>query len=87
MKDEPTPEYVRYHRSAVQGLARELRIVRLEQGLSQERVAFEAGIAVPTYANLERCYPWSARLDNPTLDTLLRVFRALGVTPPSIVDG
>lgn len=86
MQDAPDPDYIRHHIAVAEALGAELRIVRLERRLSQEQVAFSAGIAVPTYGNLERCRPWSVRLNNPSLGTLLRVFRALGVAPPSIID-
>lgn len=56
-----------------------LRTSRITQGLSQEHVAFEAGLAVVTYGSLERGQSRNGGFANPTLGTLLRVFDALSV--------
>lgn len=57
-------------------LSRRLIELREQRGLSQEAVAHAAGIAVTTYARIERGGR-SAR--NPTFRTLAKVCGALGV--------
>lgn len=56
-------------------LARNLRINRERKGLSQLDAAIAAGIALNTYARLERGA--SGRLPNPTLLTMVRIFSVL----------
>lgn len=53
-----------------------LRELRHRQGLSQEQVALRAGIAVFTYARIER-----GRSPNPTMRTSLNIVRALRIQP------
>jgi len=60
-------------------LATTLRNARQSLGLSQEQVAFRAGIAVVTLSNLERGISSSGTPANPTLRTLLRIFEVLGI--------
>ncbi|MCU1392049.1 MAG: Transcriptional regulator, family protein [Ilumatobacteraceae bacterium] len=58
-----------------------LKEVRLEKGLTQEALAHKAGLH-PTYiSNCERGY------SAPTLETLIRLARCLGVQPGDLVDG
>lgn len=54
---------------------------RCDLGLSQEVVALNAGLAVITYGGLERGMSRGGGAANPTLETLLRVFHVLGITP------
>ncbi|WP_141930570.1 helix-turn-helix transcriptional regulator [Microbacterium sp. SLBN-146] len=61
--------------------SRRLREVRQLRRLTQEEVAYRAGIAVYTYRRLERIGPGVRQRANPTLDTLLRVAAALQVDP------
>jgi len=60
-------------------LARKLRELRLKEGITQERLAFLAGLH-PTYISM---------LENgrksPTIDALGRIARALGVSISSIL--
>lgn len=77
------PERDRYRAGVAAQLGEALRAIRIQRGLTQEEVALEAGIAVFTYGNLERGRSRSG-VENPTLDTLLRVFRALDVEPPRL---
>ena len=58
-------------------LAASLRRARLSQGMSQEAVAHAAGVAVSTYARLERNHAWHEM--NPTIKTLRSVSQALGI--------
>lgn len=62
-------------REAMIRLAAALRAARNARALSQEQVAHAAGIAVATYAQLERGE--SRASPNPTLRTLARVGRVL----------
>lgn len=54
-----------------------IRDARAELGMSQEEVAYAAGVAVSTYARLER--PSSAATANPTVGTLARISHVLGM--------
>lgn len=83
MISAPDPDYTRYRAAAAISLGEMLRAARVHHGLSQEQVALEAGIAVYTYGNLERGRSRSG-IENPTLDTLLRVFLALSIEPPAL---
>lgn len=74
------------HRKAASALAEALRTIRRDRGLSQEDVAYHAGLSVQAYGNLERGQATSGGDANPTLDTMLRVFAALSVTPPRVTD-
>lgn len=57
-----------------------LREIRESQGLTQEAVAFRAGLAVATYRRLE-----TGKKAYPTLLTLERVADVLGVEVRDIV--
>ncbi|WP_367575767.1 helix-turn-helix domain-containing protein [Microbacterium algihabitans] len=67
------------HFRAACALSDLLRTTRTMHGLSQEDVAFKAGLAVVTYGSLERGQSRNGGFANPTLDTFLRVFDALSV--------
>jgi transcriptional regulator with XRE-family HTH domain len=53
--------------------------MRLEHGLTQEELAFNANITVSSIYRIER------GLSNPAWATLLKIAAALGVTPLKIV--
>ncbi len=55
-------------------VARNLRRIRVKQGISQERLAFDAGIDRSYLGGLER------QTENPTVDLLDRVAAALSIT-------
>ncbi len=55
-------------------VARNLRRIRVKQGISQERLAADAGIDRSYLGGLER------QVENPTVDLLDRVAAALSVT-------
>jgi transcriptional regulator with XRE-family HTH domain len=55
-------------------LARALRSLREDRGLTQERLAHDAGLSVAGYRKIE-----SGRV-NPTWTTIARISRALGVS-------
>lgn len=57
-----------------------VRAVRLEQGLTQERLAEAAGLHPTFISNVERGY----RV--PSVPTLLRLASGLGVLPGQLVD-
>jgi transcriptional regulator with XRE-family HTH domain len=57
-----------------------LKMVRLEKGLTQEQLAQLAGLHPTFISNCERGY------SAPTLETLLRLARALAVRPGELVD-
>ncbi len=54
-------------------MARNLRRIRVEQGISQERLAADAGVDRSYLGGLER------QVENPTVDLLDRVAAALSV--------
>jgi transcriptional regulator with XRE-family HTH domain len=60
-------------------LGEELRRAREAAGLTQERLAFRAGLSRPYISQLER------DLKSPTLHALFRVCEALGVRASEIV--
>lgn len=60
-------------------LGEELRRARLDVGLTQEELAFQAGLHRTYISLLER------DKKSPTLDVLLRITRALGVSAAEIV--
>lgn len=73
----PQPPDREEYGDAIRAIGALLSRTRLAQGLSQEDVAHRAQISVHTYASLERLRSRSGSLPNPTLETLVRVFRAL----------
>ncbi|MBL7131975.1 MAG: helix-turn-helix transcriptional regulator [Candidatus Omnitrophica bacterium] len=63
-------------------LAKNIRRIRLRKGLSQEKLARLAEIALNTLAKIE-----SGRSKEPTIGTITRVARALGVSLDELVKG
>jgi transcriptional regulator with XRE-family HTH domain len=57
-----------------------VRRIRKEQGLSQEELADEVGLAVTYVGQVERA------MRNPTLDVVERLARALGVKPLDLLQ-
>ena len=57
-----------------------LRAIRLERGYTQAEVAKMAGIAQPTYSNIEN------GKKNPSINTLKRLARVLGCSIENIID-
>lgn len=72
------------HRAVAARLGMKLREIRRGRNLSQEQVAYDAGIAVYTYSSLERGEGAAGSSANPTLATLIRVLTALDVELPDI---
>jgi transcriptional regulator with XRE-family HTH domain len=58
----------------------ELRRLRESAGLTQESLAFEAGVHRTYISQLER------NQKSPTLDVLFRLCRALGVRPSEVLS-
>lgn len=67
--------------SALVEIGRRIRQARETAGLTQEDVAYDAGINLSYYGKLER------GLNNPTAATLLRVAAVIGIDPGEIVAG
>lgn len=63
----------------VELLGENVRRLRNEQGLSQEELAFRAGMKRSYLSDLER------GVRNPTVRALERLARALNTTPPVLV--
>lgn len=59
----------------LQALAGNVRTLRINQGMSQQEAALKAGLSLRTLVNLEDH-------GRSTVETLLRVLRALGVSDP-----
>ena len=60
-------------------LSRELQRLRVERGLTQEHVAYTAGITRTTYQRFEKNENRPGSPSNPELRTLLAIAAALGV--------
>jgi transcriptional regulator with XRE-family HTH domain len=60
-------------------LAANLRLMRAERGISQERLALEAGVDRTMLSKIER------RISNPSIETLLRLANRLGVDLSTLV--
>lgn len=56
-------------------IAKNIRLLRKEKGFSQDRLSKEAGVAYNTIIKIE-----SGENPNPTVDTLERIAKALGVS-------
>jgi transcriptional regulator with XRE-family HTH domain len=78
----PVPDEALDRKGTAVTIGRIMRTLRESRGLSQEAVAFQAGISVQAYSCLERGQTPSGGVANPTLDTLLRIFTALEIQPP-----
>jgi len=57
-----------------------LKRLRLKKGWSQERLAREAGISYITFVKIER-----GNIQNPKLETLMKLAKALGVSIDKLV--
>ena len=55
-------------------LADNIKRLRAERGLAQERLALEAGVDRTQVSKIERC------IANPTIEVLHKLAKALGVT-------
>ena len=65
-------------------LAVNLRQLRLERGLTQEKLAHLAGMSRSSISNLERNESNQARSVDPTMSTIYRLSAALQVTPSEL---
>lgn len=61
-------------------LARKVRQLREKLGLSQEKLARLADVSNNTIINIE-----AGKQDNPTIDTLKKVAKALGVSVEKLI--
>lgn len=72
----------------VQRLATALRRAREAAGLSQEQVAYRAGLTRYTYQKYEKGESRPGRPANPTLRTILAISQVLGVVVEDLIpDG
>jgi transcriptional regulator with XRE-family HTH domain len=62
-----------------QALSANIKRLRKEQGISQEKLALKADIDRSYMSQLERC------LANPSIDALLRISNALEVAPNELL--
>lgn len=73
--------------SLAKNLAEKVRQLREEKGFTQEKLAFEANLTVPTYQRLEKGFSNNGEPLNPKTFTLLRVCKALGITLSELLEG
>lgn len=62
-----------------QALSANIKRIRLEQGVSQEKLALKANIDRSYMSELER------QLANPSIEALMKIGNALGVTPSELL--
>lgn len=63
-----------------QALSTNIKRLRKEQGISQEKLALKADVDRSYMSQLERC------LANPSIDALLRISNALEVAPSELLQ-
>lgn len=63
-----------------EALSANIKRIRLEQGISQEKLALKANIDRSYMSELERC------LANPSIEALLKIANALEVPPSDLVE-
>lgn len=61
-------------------LSANIKRIRLEKGISQEKLALKANIDRSYMSELERC------LANPSIEALLKIANALEVPPSDLVE-
>jgi transcriptional regulator with XRE-family HTH domain len=62
-----------------QTLASVIKRMRIEHGMTQEALAFKAGVKIATLSRVER------GATNPVWPTLVKIADALGITPVELV--
>ena len=62
-----------------QALSSNIKRIRKEQGISQEKLALKADVDRSYMSQIERC------LANPSIDALLRISNALDVAPSELL--
>lgn len=69
-------------------LAEQVRLLRVQAGMTQAELASRAGVTVETVARLERVLRGrSSANSNPSLETLARLGSALGVEVSELLSG
>jgi transcriptional regulator with XRE-family HTH domain len=63
-----------------QALSANIKRIRKEQGISQEKLALKADVDRSYMSELERC------LANPSIEALLKIGNALDVTPSELLQ-
>lgn len=63
-----------------QALSSNIKRIRKEQGISQEKLALKADVDRSYMSQIERC------LANPSIDALLRISNALEVAPSELLQ-
>lgn len=61
-------------------LSDNIKRIRKEQGISQEKLALKADVDRSYMSELERC------LANPSIDSLVRISNALNVSPSELLN-
>ena len=63
-----------------QAISSNIKRVRKEQGISQEKLALKADVDRSYMSQIERC------LANPSIDAILRISNALDVAPSELLQ-
>lgn len=63
-----------------QALSANIKRIRKEQGISQEKLALKADVDRSYMSKLERC------LENPSIEALLKIGNALDVSPSELLS-
>lgn len=66
-------------------LAQKLRVLRYEQNITQEYVAYNAGISTFTYQKFEKGESNPGKPMNPRLSTLIALARVFGTEPWELI--
>lgn len=66
-------------------LAQRLRVLRFEQGVSQEHIAQRAGLSTFTYQKFEKGESNPGKPMNPRLSTIIALARAFNVEPWELI--
>jgi transcriptional regulator with XRE-family HTH domain len=77
----PKDEQAKLRKQFTRKLALHLRSVREEKGLTQEDLAFKAGVSTAYYSHLER------GVYSPTMFVIWRIAQALGLSMEQFMKG
>lgn len=79
-KNEKKSRKLIFDQEGLELLAKRLKEIRAEKGLSQEELAYRSEITLSQIARIE-----TVRI-NPTVSTIFKIARALDVTPSEIFN-
>ncbi|SHG01501.1 helix-turn-helix transcriptional regulator [Flavobacterium defluvii] len=79
-KDETKSRKLIFDQEGLESLAKRLKEIRSEKGISQEELAYRSEITLSQIARIE-----TIKI-NPTVSTIFKIARALNVTPSEIFN-